>query len=61
MSPFIFGKLPDGTEVMSVHLESGDMSCEIITYGAAMRSLTVPDRDGNPVDVVLGYDTLEVK
>lgn len=32
---------------------------EIITYGAAIQSLNVPDRNGDLVDVVLGYDTLE--
>ena len=30
-----------------------------ITFGAAIRSLTVPDRNGQPVDVALGYDTLD--
>ncbi len=28
-------------------------------FGAAMQSLYVPDRNGTPTDVVLGYDTLE--
>ena len=44
----LFGQLPGGA-----------LACKIITYGGAVRSLTVPDRDGNPVDVVLGFDTLE--
>jgi len=30
----------------------------IMTYGAAIVSLKVPDRDGNMGDVVLGFDTL---
>ena len=31
---------------------------QILTYGGAVRALTVPDREGNPVDVALGFDTL---
>ncbi len=55
----VFGNMPDGTQVDLVTLRDGQFTCEIITYGGAVRSLTVPDRDGNPVDVALGFDTLE--
>jgi len=34
------------------------MEVEIITYGAAIRALRVPDREGRQVDVVLGYDSI---
>ena len=54
-----FGRMPDGTQVDQITLKNGDMACRIITYGGAVRSLTVPDRDGTPVDVALGFDTLE--
>ncbi|MBD5099354.1 MAG: galactose mutarotase [Clostridiales bacterium] len=54
-----FGRMPDGTQVDKLTLRGGAFSCEIITYGGAVRSLSVPDRDGNPVDVVLGFDTLD--
>ncbi len=54
-----FGVMPDGTPVELVALRSGELSCEIITYGGAVRSFTVPDRTGRGVDVVLGFDTLE--
>ena len=54
-----FGITPDGEPVSSIRLDNGLISCQIITFGATIRSLTVPDRNGNPVDVVLGYDTLE--
>ena len=33
------------------------MSVSILDYGATIRTLRVPDRDGHPVDVVLGYDS----
>ena len=42
-----------------VRLENGGLSCEILTYGGALRCLTVPDRNGRSVDVVLGFDSLE--
>ena len=53
-----FGRI-DGTPVEAVRLECGEMSAEILTYGATLRSLNVPDVNGAPVDVVLGYDSLE--
>ena len=51
-----FGHLPDGREVQCVTVHDGALSCEILTYGAALRSLVVPDRNGLPVDIVLGFD-----
>ena len=60
-SPYIapFGVTPAGEAVSRIALNNGTISCEVITYGATLRTLFVPDRSGNPVDVVLGYDTLE--
>lgn len=54
-----FGRMPDGTQVDQITLRSGAMTCQILTYGGAVRVLTVPDRAGHPVDVALGFDTLE--
>ena len=34
-------------------------SLSVMDYGATITSLRVPDRNGRPVDVVLGYDTEE--
>lgn len=55
-----FGRLPDGREVERVELrgEAG-FSVSIITYGAAVQALHVPDRDRCCADVVLGHDTIE--
>ena len=55
----LFGLLPDGRAVEELTLRSGALSCSILTYGGAVRTLTVPDRAGRPVDVVLGFDRLE--
>ena len=54
-----FGTCPNGEKVSQITLTSGSFSCQILTLGATIRSLLVPDRNGMPVDVVLGYDTLE--
>jgi aldose 1-epimerase len=54
-----FGQLPDGTAVETVRLR-GDNGFEVclITYGAAIQSIFVPDRAGRLADVVLGRDDL---
>lgn len=55
-----FGTLCDGTQVSCWTLinENG-LTAEVLDYGVTIRSILVPDQNGNPVDVVLGYDTLE--
>ncbi len=55
-----FGVLNDGREVYcwSVENEEG-IKVEILDYGATIRTIIVPDRNGNATDVVLGYDTIE--
>lgn len=54
-----FGTLPDGRQVELITLRKGKLTCELLTYGGALRSLTVPDRAGREVDVLLGLPTLE--
>jgi aldose 1-epimerase len=54
-----FGQLPDGSAVEMVRLR-GDRGFEVrlISYGAALQSIFVPDRAGQLADVVLGRDDL---
>ncbi len=53
-----FGQLADGTGIEAVELSNaGSVSARIITLGAALQSLNVPDRHGKSGDVVLGYAT----
>lgn len=59
MNRTLFGRLPDGTAVEELTLRAGGLSCSLITYGGAVRTLSVPDREGKAVDVALGFDTLE--
>ena len=54
-----FGLSSAGEPVSSVTLDNGILSCEILTFGATLRSLSVPDRTGTLRDIVLGYDTLQ--
>lgn len=55
-----FGKTPDGTPVEIYTLRnSHGMEATIMTYGGIVTSLKVPDKNGNLVDVVLGFDTLD--
>ena len=53
-----FGKTPDGTPVELFVLKNGKMTAKVMTYGAILTELHVPDRDGKMADVVLGFDTL---
>jgi aldose 1-epimerase len=55
-----FGTLADGTKVEAIVLSNaGGTSATIITLGATIQSLAVPDRDGNSADIVLGHATAE--
>jgi aldose 1-epimerase len=59
MTKTSFGKLPDGREIYQYTLVNrAGLSAQILSYGATVRSLYVPDRSGKMEDVVLGYDSL---
>jgi aldose 1-epimerase len=55
-----FGKLSDGTpvELYTVTNAKG-LVMKVMTYGAVMTELRVPDRNGNISDITLGFDNLE--
>ncbi|MDH4196928.1 MAG: galactose mutarotase, partial [Candidatus Aminicenantes bacterium] len=55
-----FGALPDGTAV-EIYTLTNDRGIEarLMTYGATLVSLRLPDRSGKFDDVVLGYDSLD--
>ena len=55
-----FGKMPDGMaiEAFTIYNTQG-ASAKLITYGATVTELHVPDRNGKMGDVVLGFDNLE--
>jgi aldose 1-epimerase len=55
-----FGKMPDGSVVKLFTLRNAKgMVAKIISYGATVTELQVPDRNGSTTNVVLGADNLE--
>ena len=54
----LFGKTEDGREVLAFTLEDGASHATILNYGGIVQSLVVPDKNGKPTDVVLGYNTV---
>jgi aldose 1-epimerase len=54
-----FGRLADGRTVEAITLSRGGLTARILTYGATLQSMLVPDRHGRLADVALGHATLE--
>ena len=55
-----FGKLPDGTEIEQYTLRNAKGAiAKVVTYGATLTELWVPDKSGKNADVVLGFDKLD--
>ena len=55
-----FGQMPSGAAVEAITLANAHgLRATILTLGASVQSVKVPDRTGTLADVVLGYDTLE--
>ena len=54
-----FGETRDGKAVDCYTITNKNgMSAEIITFGAILKNLYVPDKKGKAEDIVLGYDEL---
>jgi aldose 1-epimerase len=53
-----YGTTTDGKPVDEFTLTAGPYSVKLITYGAAISELVVPDRAGRPTDIVLGFDDM---
>ena len=54
----VFGKTEDGREVLAFTLTDGAAHATVLNYGGIVQSLVVPDKNGKPTDVVLGYNTV---
>lgn len=55
----LFGKTRDGKEVDCYTIENKNgMTAKVITFGAILKNLYVPNAKGKAEDVVLGYDKL---
>lgn len=55
-----FGKTPEGESVEIYTLSNRNgLRAKVMTYGAILTELHVPDRTGQNADVVLGFDNLD--
>ncbi|MEP7093041.1 MAG: aldose epimerase family protein [Flavobacterium sp.] len=55
----LFGKMNDIAVHSHLLKNKNGMQVEIITYGATIKSLKVPVKNGKLIDVVLGFDDLD--
>ena len=55
----IWGKMPDGRAVERYTLNNGWMSVQVMTLGATLTAVNVPDRNGKTDSVTLHLETLE--
>ncbi len=60
MKKFIWGKTKQGEDI-TIYTLSNDsgMKVSFMDFGANVRSIIVPDKNGDTADVVLGYENLE--
>ncbi len=49
----------DGQPVEAITLSNGHMRAMIVSWGAAIQSVVVPDRDGRMADIALGYPSID--
>lgn len=55
-----FDKTPDGKQVEKYHLTNRNgMSVDIITFGARVQAIDLPDKNGNVADIALGADKVK--
>ena len=54
-----FGKIDSALVTLYTLVNDKGMQVRIMNYGATIVGITVPDRNGNGGDVVLGYDSLK--
>jgi aldose 1-epimerase len=57
-NPDLFRDTADGQTTGLYFLHNGNLTAAITNYGARVVSLIVPDKNGAPTDVVLGYDSI---
>ncbi len=54
-----YSKVIDGEQVSLFTLKSGKIGMKVTNYGARVVALCVPAKDGKPVDVSLGYNSID--
>lgn len=56
MEKIYFGKTADGKETFLFVFKTSKMQFAVSDYGSTLVDLIVKDKDGMPVDILLGYD-----
>ena len=52
-----FGKTKEGKTVTSFEMKNNNNMCvTVLDFGCTIQKIIVPDKNGNPTDIVLGYD-----
>jgi len=59
MKQRVFGRTQDGEEIVQYTLTAGKVAVQLISYGATLSSVRIPDRKGKVDEVTLGFDDLE--
>lgn len=53
-----FGKTKDGLEVTKFTFKGSKVLVSVLDFGCAISNILAPDKDGNLVDISLGYDSV---
>ena len=61
MTKEIYGTMPDGRPVEAYTLDNGLLRAEILTFGAALDRLFVPDRNGKLENILNTFGSLEAR
>ncbi len=57
----LLGQTKEGTPIYEYHLSnSKGVEAVVLNFGCTIKNIFVPDKNGNKVDVVLGYDDVSV-
>ena len=59
ISSEFFGLMPNGDSTWLYTLSSDELIAKITNYGGIVTEIITPDKEGNPGNVVLGFDNLE--
>ncbi|XVF58232.1 hypothetical protein PTKIN_Ptkin07bG0048000 [Pterospermum kingtungense] len=59
VSFFCVNGSPHKEEIGIYELKNGDISAKFTNWGATIISVVVPDKDGKPGDIALGYESVE--
>ena len=54
-----FGTMPSGDPVHRITLDNGQLQVRVLTYGAVLQTIEVPDRHGKKANIALGLRSLE--